>query len=192
MQLWPQHTHTWYMWQKKFPSPWVHVILWWMQFFRKAQEFLERRGEKLTLFINSMGQTGHHEGDGSDLYPLRLSVHQPGNHGTSLSYQLLGSRSRRIMNFRPALDPLQAEDQTGLCECLACPWRMFSLFVSSSRGSHSTIWLVNGGDLVKCRSWWSGFTASGTLGSSTVVFFKSDSLKVRSFMVEQSQGRSMR
>lgn len=119
------YTH-FYMWQKKLPSPWVHVIVWWMQFFRKAREFLERRGEKLTLFINSMGQTGHHEGDGPDLYPLRLSAHQPGNHETSLSYQLLGSRSKRIMNFRPALDPLQAEDQTGLCECLACPWRMFS------------------------------------------------------------------
>lgn len=113
-----------------------------MQFFRKAREFLERRGEKLTLFINSMGQTGHHEGDGPDLYPLRLSAHQPGNHETSLSYQLLGSRSKRIMNFRPALDPLQAEDQTGLC----------FLFVSSSRGSHSTIWHVSGGDLVTCRS----------------------------------------
>lgn len=144
------YTH-FYMWQKKFPSPWVHVILWWMQFFRKAREFLERRGEKLTLFINSMVQTGHHEGDGPDLYPLRLSAHQPENHERSLSYQLLGSRSKRIMNFRPALDPLQAEDQTGLCECLACPWRMFSLYVSSSRGSHSTIWHMSGSDLVKCR-----------------------------------------
>lgn len=192
MQLWPQHTHTWYMWQKKFPSPWVHVILWWMQFFRKAQEFLERRGEKLTLFINSMGQTGHHEGDGSDLYPLRLSVHQPGNHGTSLSYQLLGSRSRRIMNFRPALDPLQAEDQTGLCEYLACPWRCF-LFLFPAAGeatAPSGTWM----EVISSSAdrWWSGFTASGTLGSSTVVFFKSDSLKVQSFMVEQSQGRSMR
>lgn len=44
-----------------------------MQFFRKAQEFLERRGEKFTLYINSMGQTGHHVGDGPDLYPLGLS-----------------------------------------------------------------------------------------------------------------------
>lgn len=85
-----------------------------MQFFRKAQEFLERRGEKFTLYINSVGQTGHHVGDGPDLYPLRLSAHQPGNHGPSLSCLLLGSRSRRIVNSRPALDPLQAEDQTGL------------------------------------------------------------------------------
>lgn len=123
-----------------------------MRFFRKAQEFLERRGENFTLYINSMGQTGHHVGDGPDLYLLRLSAHQPGNHGSSLSCQLLESRRRRIMNSRPALDPLQAEDQTGLCECLACPWRMFSLLVSSSRGSHSTTWCMSGGDPVKCRS----------------------------------------
>lgn len=179
------------MWQKKLPSPWVHVIVWWMQFFRKAREFLERRGEKLTLFINSMGQTGHHEGDGPDLYPLRLSAHQPGNHETSLSYQLLGSRSKRIMNFRPALDLLQAEDQTGLCECLACPWRMFS-FCFQQRGSHSTIWHVSGGDLVTCRSLMERQVKPVGLLASTVVFFKSDSLKVQSFMVEQSQGRSMR
>jgi hypothetical protein len=31
------------------------------------------------------------------------------------------------MNFRPALDLLQAEDQTGLCECLACSWEYFLL-----------------------------------------------------------------
>lgn len=34
-----------------------------MQFFRKTQEFLEKIGKKLTLYINSMGQPGHPEDD---------------------------------------------------------------------------------------------------------------------------------
>lgn len=191
MQLWSQHTHTWSMWPKKFPSPWVHVILWWMQFFRKAQEFLERRGEKFTLYINSMGQTGHHVGDGPDLYPLRLSC-------TNLEIM---ERACPVSSWEVEVGGLWIVGQPWVryklktrldSECLACPWRMFSLLVSSSRGSRSTTWRVSGGDLVKCSHWWSGFTASGTLGSSSVVSFKSDSLKVQSFMVGQSQGRSMR
>lgn len=87
---------------------------------RKTEDFLERTGEKLTLYINSMGQTGHPEETVPSLYLLSLSVHQPGNHGTSLYCLLLESRSQIIMNFRPALDLLQAEDQTGLSECFAC------------------------------------------------------------------------